>query len=197
MAINKIALDGTTLIDLSTDTVASSDDIVQGKVGHLNDGSVVTGTASSGGGTDGQFFPINMAESVTPTISLTSLSNTATMISIANGDYIENGNFYKANIQHSLYYCDFGKTLTNAIIVATKTVTSNRFRFAFFNEDPSTFTTDKNGIGYYPPDENSETPAGTQRVMKLEPPYAARYMAVTVSNQNRTTPAPTVVWAEI
>ena len=50
MAINKIALDGQTLIDLSTDTVASSNDIVQGKVGHLNDGSVVTGTAQTGGG---------------------------------------------------------------------------------------------------------------------------------------------------
>lgn len=67
MAINKIALDGTTLIDLSTDTVASSDDIVQGKVGHLNDGSVVTGTASSGGGTDGQFFPIKIYPFVTVT----------------------------------------------------------------------------------------------------------------------------------
>ena len=54
MAINKIALDGQTLIDLSTDTVSSSDDIVSGKVGHLNDGSVVTGTASSGGGTSGE-----------------------------------------------------------------------------------------------------------------------------------------------
>ena len=53
MAISKIQLDGTTLIDLSTDTVASSDDIVSGKIGHLNDGMVVTGTASTGGGTDG------------------------------------------------------------------------------------------------------------------------------------------------
>ena len=53
MAISKIQLDGTTLIDLSTDTVASSDDIVSGKIGHLNDGTVVTGTASTGGGTDG------------------------------------------------------------------------------------------------------------------------------------------------
>ena len=60
MAINKIALDGTTLIDLSTDTVASSDDIVQGKVGHLNDGTVVTGTASGGGGTDGVIFPVGL-----------------------------------------------------------------------------------------------------------------------------------------
>lgn len=65
MAINKLALDGTTLIDLSTDTVASSDDIVSGKIGHLNDGTVVTGTASPGGGIDGQFYPIKIYPFVT------------------------------------------------------------------------------------------------------------------------------------
>lgn len=43
---NKVTLDGTTLIDLSQDTVSSAADIVAGKVGHLNDGTQVTGTAS-------------------------------------------------------------------------------------------------------------------------------------------------------
>lgn len=42
---NKVELDGTTLIDLSGDTVSSSADIVNGKTGHLNDGSQVTGSA--------------------------------------------------------------------------------------------------------------------------------------------------------
>lgn len=46
---NKVTLNNTTLIDLSGDTVASSDDIVAGKVGHLNDGTQVTGTAQTGG----------------------------------------------------------------------------------------------------------------------------------------------------
>lgn len=41
---NKIEIDGTTYIDLSQDTVASAADIVAGKVGHLNDGTQVTGT---------------------------------------------------------------------------------------------------------------------------------------------------------
>lgn len=50
MARNKVVFNGQTLIDLSTDTVASASDIVAGKVGHLRDGSVVTGTASGGGG---------------------------------------------------------------------------------------------------------------------------------------------------
>lgn len=48
MAINKVKYGDTTLIDLSTDTVASSDDIVSGKIGHLRDGSIVTGTGSGG-----------------------------------------------------------------------------------------------------------------------------------------------------
>lgn len=48
MAINKVQYGSTTLIDLSTDTVSSSADILLGKVGHLRDGTVVTGTASGG-----------------------------------------------------------------------------------------------------------------------------------------------------
>lgn len=53
MAYNKIVLaDGTILIDLTQDTVTSAADIVAGKVGHLADGSIVTGTGS-GGGVDG------------------------------------------------------------------------------------------------------------------------------------------------
>ena len=46
--VNKVVFGGQTVIDLSTDTVTSSDDILAGKVGHLRDGSVVTGTASGG-----------------------------------------------------------------------------------------------------------------------------------------------------
>jgi len=45
MAVSKILIDGVG-IDLSTDTVASANDIATGKVGHLNDGTVVTGTHS-------------------------------------------------------------------------------------------------------------------------------------------------------
>ena len=41
---NKVEIDNVTYIDLSQDTVASSADIVAGKVGHLNDGTQVTGT---------------------------------------------------------------------------------------------------------------------------------------------------------
>ncbi len=51
MAVNKVVYGNNTLIDLSTDTISSASDIASGKVGHLRDGSVVTGTASSGIGT--------------------------------------------------------------------------------------------------------------------------------------------------
>lgn len=50
MAKNKVTFNGQTLIDLSGDTVASAADIVAGKIGHLRDGTQVTGTASGGGG---------------------------------------------------------------------------------------------------------------------------------------------------
>lgn len=49
MAINKVTLlNGETLIDLTGDTVTTANDIALGKVGHLRDGTVVTGTHSGG-----------------------------------------------------------------------------------------------------------------------------------------------------
>lgn len=47
---NKVVYNGTTLIDLSQDTVTSASHILKGYVGHLADGAQVTGTAESGGG---------------------------------------------------------------------------------------------------------------------------------------------------
>lgn len=48
---NKVVLaNGTTLIDLTSDTVTDASHIVSGYIGHLADGSVVTGTGSGGGG---------------------------------------------------------------------------------------------------------------------------------------------------
>lgn len=43
---NKVELDGTTLLDLSQDTVSSASHIRSGYTGHLNDGTQVTGTYS-------------------------------------------------------------------------------------------------------------------------------------------------------
>lgn len=57
MPVNKVVAGGNILIDLTTDTVASSDHILAGKVGHLRDGSQVTGT----------YAPTYQQKAVTPT----------------------------------------------------------------------------------------------------------------------------------
>lgn len=48
MAISKVILNGTTQIDLTTDTVTNSAHIMNGYVGHLADGTQTTGTGQSG-----------------------------------------------------------------------------------------------------------------------------------------------------
>lgn len=59
---NKVTIDGTTYMDLSQDTVASADHIRSGYVGHLNDGTQVTGNYSGGS-------PTIQSLSVTPSTS--------------------------------------------------------------------------------------------------------------------------------
>ena len=49
MAISKVILNGTTQIDLTTDTVTNSAHIMNGYVGHLADGTQTTGTGQGGG----------------------------------------------------------------------------------------------------------------------------------------------------
>lgn len=49
MAISKVVYGGNTLIDLSQDTVTSAEHIMSGYVGHLADGTQVTGTGQGGG----------------------------------------------------------------------------------------------------------------------------------------------------
>ena len=48
MGINKIVYNGNTLIDLSQDTVSDPSHIMAGYIGHLRDGSQVTGTGQGG-----------------------------------------------------------------------------------------------------------------------------------------------------
>lgn len=48
MAINKVVYDGTTLIDLSTDSLSSADQLMQGIVAHDRTGATVTGTIEDG-----------------------------------------------------------------------------------------------------------------------------------------------------
>ena len=51
MAISKIILNGVTQIDLTQDTVTSAEHIVSSYIGHLADGTQVTGTGQGGGST--------------------------------------------------------------------------------------------------------------------------------------------------
>lgn len=44
MAISKITLNGVVQIDLTQDTVTSASDFVDGKKGHLRDGTTATGS---------------------------------------------------------------------------------------------------------------------------------------------------------
>lgn len=47
MAINEVYFGDTQLISLKNDTVATANDIMAGKIGHLNSGNIVTGTATN------------------------------------------------------------------------------------------------------------------------------------------------------
>lgn len=67
MAINKVVYDGTTLLDLSTDTLASADQLVQGIVAHDRTGATVVGSIVNGdalgyGITDGTLPLVGVAK---------------------------------------------------------------------------------------------------------------------------------------
>lgn len=91
---NKVTINGTTYIDLSQDTVADASHIRQGYVGHLNDGTQVTGSYSGGSNIfivtvsknqstgywepDCTFEEVSMAYSAGKTITVTCDSTTIT-----------------------------------------------------------------------------------------------------------------------
>lgn len=56
MAINKVIYGGTTLIDLSGDSLASASQLMQGVTAHDRTGALITGTATGGGGTGGNVW---------------------------------------------------------------------------------------------------------------------------------------------
>lgn len=149
-----------------------------------------------------QFYPVNVSDLNMPMVTVKSYDDftIATMDRLQvnnNRSQISNGNFYYYDSYHShcLYYYDFGEEITDAVILITKTESSNAFNFAFFNEDPNTFTANTNGIGYYPPSIIGTTPAGTTQMAYLYSPYSARYMVVEVA-YDTTVSAPTIIWSD-
>lgn len=104
MATNKVIYNGNTLIDLSTDTVASAADIVSGKIGHLRDGTQVTGTASGGGGAS------NVVQGTFTTISTTGTTSTFTIPYTGSGYpialfvYIDGGVYNNSSTGNTTWY---------------------------------------------------------------------------------------------
>lgn len=89
MAKNKVVYNGETLIDLSGDTVTSAAHIMAGYVGHLADGTQVTGTGSGGGS-------VNIE-----TVTVSNSSNTATSLSFTGLKGTPKAFFVKCNTQVS------------------------------------------------------------------------------------------------
>jgi hypothetical protein len=95
--VNKVVRgDGSTIIDLSNDTVTSSDHIMQGYVGHLADGSQVTGTGQGGG--TGAISVVDTTDShggTVRTITAIDISDTTAVASVVQQGYY----FYTADGQ--------------------------------------------------------------------------------------------------
>lgn len=94
---NKVIYNGNTLIDLSNDTVTSSNHIVNGYIGHLANGTRVTGTASSNGCIR---TIVASQQTLSPTNNGTYYS---AVITITEG--FEEGSDYIITYKNTEYYC--------------------------------------------------------------------------------------------
>ena len=87
--VNKVVTSsGTTLIDLTGDTVTSSDHIMQGYVGHLADGSQVIGTGQGGG--TGAISVVDTTDThggTVRTITALDISDTTAVASVVQSPY--------------------------------------------------------------------------------------------------------------
>ncbi len=102
MGINKVVYNNNTLIDLSTDTVSSAADIVAGKIGHLRDGTQVTGTASGGGST--RFIELTFTTNASSGTQYITIPYTGSGYPIAAMVYIKNGAYNNTNTGDTNWY---------------------------------------------------------------------------------------------
>lgn len=153
---NKLTLDGTTLLDLSQDTVANASHIRQGYVGHLNDGTQVTGTYSGSSYT--LLASEELSVNTTSTTAITIPDSTMVMqrsnhyqtilyIQIRDKSGKRNGYFFGSDwywtqpingSQTNDYR--IGRTLvtnSSGIVVASSTST-----YGLYPQSPPTFSTD-------------------------------------------------------
>lgn len=113
---NKATFNGQTLIDLSQDTVTSAEHIVAGRVGHLANGTQVTGTATTGGtAAISVVDTTDTAGGTIRTITALDISDTTAVASdVAQGKYFYTANGTKtagtasggtpSQTQHSIYF---------------------------------------------------------------------------------------------
>lgn len=176
MAVNQVKFGNQTIIDLSTDTVSSAADIVAGKIGHLRDGSVVTGTASGGGGGVGTLLATLALGTIST--SSTSATDTGKSVSVNNvGDYdlliVETSVNSVTNNRHTatvgLIY------LTASSSVGTKngaTVATAKWNSKISSQAVTTTRANTTSYGIYP---NSCTVATSNNVTTATIPLYQRY----------------------
>lgn len=122
----------------------------------------------------------------------------ATMIQLPPSHFMSGQSMFMNGSGMTSWYCDFGKPITISAVKTVKTATSNRFRVGFFTTDPSTATgTSLSGLECYNSSGDGVSPAGTSKDMYVSSSYNPRYMVVTLSNENTTTPAPDTWFVEL
>ena len=85
---NKVTANGTTLIDLSQDTVTQASHIVSGYVGHLADGTQVTGSGGGSTGVDIPVFTVTWDSNWDNVVSVTCNKTYAECASLINDDVL-------------------------------------------------------------------------------------------------------------
>lgn len=122
----------------------------------------------------------------------------ATMIQLPPSHFMSGQSMFMNGSGMTSWYCDFGKPITIAVVKIVKTATSNRFRVGFFTTNPATATgTSLSGLECYSSSGDGTSPAGTSKDLYVSSSYNPRYMVVTVSNENTSTPAPDTWFVEL
>ena len=120
MAISKVILNGTTQIDLTTDTVTNSAHIMNGYVGHLADGTQTTGTGQGGSTatlvsktitTNGTYDPANDSADGYSSVTVNVQSGGSATQHVIHFEFTDN-----TNTDVSVYYNDanFSSVITSS-----------------------------------------------------------------------------------
>lgn len=187
MGINKIMRGNTTLLDLSGDTVASAADIVAGKIGHLRDGSQVTGTGQGGGGGIGTLLATySMGAISTSSTSATDTGKSVTVSGVNDYDLliVETSVNTVTNNRHTatvgVIYLTASSTVTtkNGATVATA-----KWNSKISSSAVTTTRANTTAYGIYP---NSCTVATSNSVTTATIPMYQRYNSTQTGTINGT-----------